>query len=173
MLSFTKTNQSSTDNQLLDAKPIKNFIDYFITIEGKVISKKFGKYRELKQAVYGDGYPYVILCEGGIKFICRIAQLVADAYIPIIPNTVIRHKDGNLLNNNANNLERVPRTYYVYPRRKSPIKTNKLTTEAIHTIRQMCKEGQRQVYVAKVFGIDSSNISRIIKGKTYKRIESK
>ena len=71
---------------------------------GKGYYKKSEKIR--KGYDNGDGYLYVNLCKEGKRKQYRINRLVAMAFIPN-PNNLpeVNHKDGNKLNNRADNLE--------------------------------------------------------------------
>lgn len=74
--------------------------DYEITREGEVINKHSG--RVLKGQPNGKGYLRVSI-GGKLTFIHR---LVAEKYVPNPDNKAqVNHKDGNKLNNCADNLE--------------------------------------------------------------------
>lgn len=74
--------------------------DYEITREGEVINKRRG--RKVKPQPNGKGYLRVSI-GGKLMFVHR---LVAEKYIPNPDNKPqINHKDGDKLNNRADNLE--------------------------------------------------------------------
>lgn len=74
--------------------------DYEITKEGQVINKRNGHL--LKPQPNGKGYLRVSI-GGKLQFVHR---LVAQKYVPNPENKEqVNHKDGNKLNNSADNLE--------------------------------------------------------------------
>lgn len=74
--------------------------DYEITEDGRVINKHTG--RVLKGQPNGKGYLRVHI-DGKLRFIHR---MVAEKYVPNPDNLEqVNHKDGNKLNNCAENLE--------------------------------------------------------------------
>lgn len=53
-----------------------------------------------------DGYLYITLFKDGKAKKCRVDRLVAETFVPNPQNLpYIKHKDGNLTNNAAENLE--------------------------------------------------------------------
>lgn len=82
-------------------KQIPNHSDYYVTPEGKVISHKGTKPRELKPDYY-KGYARVKLDGDNIY----ISQLVLDAFVGPRPHPLHEafHIDGDNCNNNVCNL---------------------------------------------------------------------
>ena len=78
---------------------------YQVSNQGRVKSIQKGKWRLLKQG-HGDGrYRQVVLTKNGIRSTRRVHRLVAEAFIQNPDNKPqIDHKDGNCLNNYADNL---------------------------------------------------------------------
>lgn len=79
--------------------------DIAVSDNGRVMSYRRGKWKELKPNNNGSGYLRVGI---GHENPCYIHRLVAETYIPNdspTTRTQINHKDGNKQNNSINNLE--------------------------------------------------------------------
>ena len=77
---------------------------YKISEDGRVWSCYYKKF--LSPFDNGHGYLYVVLNKDYNKVKARIHRLVAEAYVPNPKNLpFVVHKDGNKLNNSADNLE--------------------------------------------------------------------
>lgn len=96
-------------------KYIKNFEDYAITSDGKVISYKYKQPRIMATTyqIHG-GYENIRLMKNGVGFSKLIHRLVAQAFIPN-PNNLpeVNHKDRDVKNNKMDNLEWCDRRYNV------------------------------------------------------------
>jgi hypothetical protein len=94
-------------------KPIEGYEElYEVSNTGKVRSRdrntKRGirRGRELKPAIIHQGYYMVSLCCGGCVKKARVTRLVAEAVCEKREGCdQVNHKDGNKLNNHADNLE--------------------------------------------------------------------
>lgn len=145
--------------------------DYEITKDGKVFNKKWGRY--VKPQMNGTGYYRVGIC-GKLQFVHR---LVAEKYVPNPENKPqVNHKDGNKLNNNADNLEWVTNrenSLHALHNGMMRIEENhqfaKLTREQVAFIKSH-PEMQRNE-LAKMFSISPRTITDIRKGKTWKTVE--
>lgn len=81
---------------------LRNFENYEIDTYGNV----FRDNRQIKPQLNKNGYLRVYLSKNGKVSKKYVHRLVAETYIPNPENLPqINHKDGNKLNNNANNLE--------------------------------------------------------------------
>lgn len=93
---------------------ISDFPGYYVTVDGKVYSRKNNRHGYLKdyhllktKYTKHDGRPYVTLRNPklGIRRLAKVHRLVALAYIPNPENKpCVCHKDNNPLNNHVDNL---------------------------------------------------------------------
>lgn len=92
-------------------KEIIGFDGYYVSDEGVVYStKKYGGNSRgmtpMKLKEDKDGYLEVGLYSCGKRYFRRVHRLVAEAFIPNVGHLPqINHKDGNVKNNHADNLE--------------------------------------------------------------------
>ena len=94
-----------------DIREIAGFEGYYVSYYGEIFStrKNGGYYREMTPMILKedkDGYLEVGLYYEGRRYFRRVHRLVAEAFIPN-PNHLpqINHKDGNVKNNQVDNLE--------------------------------------------------------------------
>ena len=102
----------NSDGSLLDVwVPIKDYENYMIHSYGKIGKKdKNNNIKELKLKLHNSVYS-INLCKNGIKKTFNIHRLVAINFInknmkkdnDLLTNVI--HKDNNILNNRADNLE--------------------------------------------------------------------
>lgn len=142
--------------------------DYEVTREGEIINKHNG--RKIKPQQNGKGYLRVGI-GGKLIFVHR---LVAEKYIPNPDNKKqINHKDGNKLNNNADNLEWVTNQ----ENRNHAIKEglqihgescswSKLTREQVDFVRKHPEIKDKEY--ADLFGVSRLTISDVRRGITWK-----
>lgn len=144
--------------------------DYDITYDGNVINKHNGHI--LKGQPNSKGYLRVCI---GKKFYF-IHRLVAEKYIPNPNNKEqVNHKDGNKLNNSANNLEWVSnqenRTHAVKDflhLQGEDCPYSKLNWKAVEYIRTN-PDHLLQRELGEMFGVSRSTIGDIIHYRTWKR----
>lgn len=142
--------------------------DYIITEQGEVINKKSG--RKVKPQPNGKGYLRVSI-SGKLRFVHR---LVAEKYVPNPENKPqVNHKDGNKLNNSADNLEWVTnmenRQHAVnnllhLTGEKCP--WSKLTRKDVDFIRNNKTLTQKQL--AEKYNVSVFTIRSVKQGKTWK-----
>ena len=89
---------------MLERRPIKNYENYLIDIEGNVYNTITNK--SLKGSISEHGYKYYRLSKDGKKKMFYAHRLVAEMFLSNPNNfTIVNHIDGNKLNNNISNLE--------------------------------------------------------------------
>lgn len=146
--------------------------DYDITFEGLVINKHNGHI--LKPQPNNKGYLRIMVNKNRYF----VHRLVAQKYVPNPNNNPqVNHKDGNKLNNNANNLEWVTnqqnRTHAV---KNSLILVgdncpwSKLDTEKVKFIREYCDKYSYNE-LAKMFNVSRSTIIDVVKYKNWKHVK--
>lgn len=94
--------------KIAKATIIPGFEDYAATRDGKIISLKHGKQRELKQVYGTNGYMNVGLSMNGKSTTKSVHSLVARTFVTNSnprKNKIVNHLDRDKLNNNASNLE--------------------------------------------------------------------
>lgn len=94
--------------KIAKATIIPGFEDYAATADGKIISLKFGKQKELKQTLGTNGYLNVGLSMNGTSYTKSVHSLIARTFVRNSnskKNKVVNHLDRNRLNNKASNLE--------------------------------------------------------------------
>lgn len=145
--------------------------DYEITEDGKVYNKKWGKY--VKPQPNGAGYLRVHIA-GKMYFVHR---LVAEKYVPNPENKPqVNHKDGNHLNNRADNLE------WVTNRENSihALENGMMMIEEKHPMAKLKREDAAYIKshpemsrndLAKMFNVNPHTITDIRNGKTWKTVE--
>lgn len=87
-------------------KRIKDFEDYTITDDGKIISYKYKKPKVLTTYYQKSGYENIKLSKNNTQVHKLVHRLVAEAFIPNPDNLPeVNHKDKNVRNNKVSNLE--------------------------------------------------------------------
>lgn len=143
--------------------------DYDITRDGEVFNKKWG-YRKLKPQLNGKGYLRVHIA-GRMYFVHR---LVAEKYVPNPENKPqVNHKDGNKLNNNADNLEWVTNQENRNHAMENGLHIcgedcswSKLTKQQVEFIRKHTEINPKEL--ARIFDISTSNIRSIRRYESWK-----
>lgn len=157
---------------------------YSISNKGRVrvdsvskFSKNKTKY--LKHGIGARGYPCVTLYFGGSHKQAFVHRMVALSFIEQQSGKdLVCHIDDNKLNNHASNLiwgssADNMRMMVEHGRsiRGESVNTAKLTAEQVFEIRTLYKEGDiSQTELAAIFGVDQTQISRIVLGQAWKHI---
>lgn len=141
--------------------------DYTITKDGEIINNRWN--RKVKPQKNGKGYLRVYMC-GKLHFVHR---LVAEKYVPNPENKPqVNHKDGNKLNNRAENLEWVTNK----ENRSHAVKNGlhphgecsyaKLNWEKVEYIRNHREKNPKDL--AKMFSVSPATIRDVWKYRSWK-----
>jgi len=93
------------DDCTVDCVPIPGFHGYYISSNGKVISKKSGTEKTMSPRIKKDNYMDIGLYIGRIRYFKLVHRLVAEGFLPNYSEELqVDHEDGDRQNNNLNNL---------------------------------------------------------------------
>ena len=153
------------ENEVL--KPIKGYEGiYDISNKGRVYSVRTRKY--LKSKPNTRGYMQVDLCVNGIHKMAFVHRLVADAFLDN-PHGYpqVNHKDENILNNQADNLEWcTPLHNLLYGTRVERIvQHHKKAVEQLDMIGNVIRRFESLADAEKLCGYNHANISNCCNGK--------
>lgn len=144
----------------------------------------FGNYRHkpIKPAKDKDGYlKTAIFTNSGERKYVRIASLVLLTFKGEPPENMtdptVNHIDGNILNNNVNNLEWLERSENSKVRFWKPRGLNNpscvLNEQDVEKICYMLSKGDSNRNIAKTLGISFSTVSNIRRRKNWTHISEK
>ena len=169
-------------------KRIEGYPGYLVTSDGRVLSTKRGKVRELKFGLVGPAENkrlHVSLSKNGIVKKFTVHRLVAAAfYGPCPDGMVCCHNDGNSLNNHRDNLRwdtfknnsadrKIHGTCFSVTKKNAGSKhaNSKLTEADVLKIRATYAAGKiTQKKLADQYGVTCSRISHIINRKCWTHI---
>jgi hypothetical protein len=126
----------------------------------------------MRVSVPKNGYPVVKLSKDGKCTTCLLHRVVAQAFVPNPDNKPeVNHKDGNIANYIARNLEwttrgeNVKHSFRVLGRKRprgESCGTAKLTAQIVIAIRKGHANGVLQRDLASQFGVSAKQISVIV-----------
>lgn len=155
-------------------KYVKGFRLYRIYPDGRIYSELSQDY--LKPYKDSQGRPRVNFPKDGGKKEFLVSRLVALHFVPNphgLPEVL--HKDGNVLNFNASNLEwtihasgRHDTPKQIAHSKKLGESSRKLTLQQAKEIRRLYKAGKSRQELADMFGVGVTTISNIVRDKSYK-----
>lgn len=126
--------------------------------------------RVLKPSIC-KGYYYLILCKEGKKKFSQIHILVASHYVPNPENKPeVNHKDGNKLNNAANNVEWCTKLENKIHAIIMGLTPTKLNENDVKDIRRLHKHYTYKS-LGKIFGVHCSTIKKIVNRKSWVHIQ--
>ena len=142
---------------------------YYVTEDGKVFSKAWGKTKELK--LYTRPKQGYVTCTVGY-----VHRLVAETYLDNpMDKAEVNHKDGNKANNHISNLEWVTSSENKTHAFQSRINKhtgerhhNSLEKKTVDTIKYLWSLGWKQHRIAEEVGCSQQSVSQIVTGKRWK-----
>lgn len=157
-------------------KPIPSAPGYFADAAGDIWSSRSGELRRMRCAVGSKGYRLVNLMVGGSPAKRAVHRLVAEAFHGVSASAVVRHLDGNRLNNRPSNLawgtaldNARDRDRHGTTARGWRNPARVLTPEIVAAIRSAASRGQRgtQARLARSFGMSKAAVSRLVNHRSY------
>lgn len=151
-------------------KPVRGFEDYLISNHGEIKSLKRGKEIILVGDKNNYGYRRVRLSSGKYNERVFIHRLVAEHFVPNRDprnRHYVNHKDGNKLNNRADNLQWVTAGQNIQHAFDNGLNATfrKLGWSQVAKIRNSPNASQE--HLAKTYGVSIRTIFNIINYKSY------
>lgn len=153
--------------------------NYILTSTG-VLFSTFNGFKVMSTRVSNSGYEMVKVETTEKPKLCTMHRLVAMTFIPNPGNKrFVNHKDGNKLNNCADNLEWVTpseNSQHAYMNglvnhRGRKNGNSKLTEDDINPIRKRINDGELLKDIAKDYDVHYSSISGIAHDKIWNHVE--
>lgn len=156
-------------------RPIPGWPTYSVSSFGYIKGKRVG----VLQPALTHGYHHVTLSEDGYRESVRVARIVALAFLgsPPEPDWIIAHKDGDRTNNKVGNLRW---TNQIDNRADdvrngtrcigSSIGNSKLTEDQVVEIKERLRCREKQIDIAKDYGVSNHTICLINKGKIWRHV---
>lgn len=151
---------------------IPDFPGYYVTVDGKVYSRKNNRHGYLKdyhslkiKYTKYDGRPYVTLRNPrlGIRRLAKVHRLVALAYIPNPENKpCVCHKDNNPLNNHVDNLYWGTQAENMSQMRFDKRDYRKVSIRAHRRVIRLKSLGWSSSRIGKRFKVNRTCINRIL-----------
>lgn len=151
---------------------ISDFPGYYVTVDGKVYSRKNNRHGYLKdyhllktKYTKHDGRPYVTLRNPklGIRRLAKVHRLVALAYIPNPDNKpCVCHKDNNPLNNHVDNLYWGTQAENMSQMRLDKRDYRKVSIRAHRRVIRLKSLGWSSSRIGKRFKVNRTCINRIL-----------
>ena len=158
-------------------KPYPNNKKYLVSLCGDVWSTRAKKL--MKTHPDNCGYIHISFYKKGKRTTRLLHRVVLETFRGPCPEGMeALHNDGNKKNNSLfnlrwgtkeENMEDVKNYYLKKGGQKNA--QAKLTPHQVREVRRMCNIGLSQRYIAEIFGIDKSAISRINSRKIYRWVK--
>lgn len=176
-------------NRTLETRPVPGYEGHYsITSDGRVWSHK-SKGGWLVPVLSRLGYLGFSLCKQGVQRRFMAHRLVALAWVPNgnpAANIVINHIDGNKINNAASNLEWCTHSHNCRHAFETGLRSatprmlahstgmgkanRRLSDEAVRSIRSRVSAGEKQIDLAREFGVSRGNMSQLVSRRIYRDI---
>lgn len=151
---------------------------YQISNKGRV--KSIRKNTLIKLQKYSSGHLFVMLYKDGKRQSFMVSRLVAQSFIGEISYKRIINKDGNINNNNADNLQIA--TYssimnrVIKQRKRNSAKGERIPQSRLkeHDVIKaisLLNQGEKCIDISKTMGVSKSAISQIKTFRTWKHIK--
>jgi len=166
-------------------KPLKDYEGlYEISNMGRVRSlvKKGNNTQKIRKTGLdvATGYINVQLRKNNKPLTKRVHRFVAEAFVPNPDNKpVVNHKDGNKKNCKADNLEWMTYSENTLHSFKNGLQRKifgnknyitKIKDQDVLKIRELISQGKTNKEIAKIYGVNPSQISRIKSGQRRKEL---
>lgn len=161
-------------------KNIKDYPDYMVSDQGRVMSTKYKGTRILAPRLGATGYFFAALCSEGVQKSFAVHRLVAEAFLENPDNKPqVNHIDGNRKNNNISNLEWVTASENVKHAYKigimyrkgeahPKVKLTERQVKEIYILAKTKKFIQRDI--GRMYNISRETVSDIARGRTWSHI---
>lgn len=154
---------------------ISSFVDYAVSNDGEVFSRKTGGWKQLPKSLSDQGYYQVYLEHNGQRHNKGVGRLLLETFIGPCPKGLeTRHLDGNPLNNKLSNL-----TWGTSKENSQDTLKhgNRLNGEKIHQsklteqqVKEMLESTESSVTLEKRYPVKARQIRRIRQGVRWKHI---
>ena len=133
--------------------------------------------RLLKQKIGNNGYYGVTLCNGTIQTDADTHRIIAYAFLPGKSLDVVRHLDGNPLNNSLKNLAWGSFEDNEADKKKhgrTPLGENHhravLNNSLVLIIKDMHRRGFSQLKIAEIIGFNRGVVGNVVRGETWNHV---
>lgn len=162
-------------------RKILEYENYIINTEGHIFNFRDKLRRRLKAQKLNHGYYGITLENTNGRKMFLVHRLVAFAFCDgYTEGLVVNHKNGNKLDNRANNLEWVTLSENSVNARETGLwkiqrgneyKHAKLTESEVISIRKLSQSGVSNKELAVMFNMERSSISRIVNYKSWMHVK--
>ena len=151
-------------------KPIVGFADYEASSLGRIRNVRRG--RIIAGTVTKRGHRQVNVRGFALQRVTiAVHQLVAAAFLGPPPfGHILRHLNGNRLDNRPTNLEWAPRTGHTRLLGESNPNA-KLTTEKVHEMRKLRQQGVSLAELGRRFGVTERAAHRVVMRRDWRHVE--